>query len=457
MAGIGFELRKLLEQDNFLGDVQAFFYAALLSSGPWLLSITCLGVLTALTSANAGGDLEGEIFRTTVVYVFAYSLIFVGLFQLVLTRYLADQLYLKNDQAVLPAFVLTVVLTMLGGVGVGLAVFSPGPLPWTYKILSIMLFDVVCLLWLTMIMLSAVKDYNNIVIGFAVGAILSVAGVWFLEPIFGLHGRIIGYMLGLVVSVFWFLAIVFSEFDQYAQLTRNLLPYFNKYWDLALIGVLFNLGIWADKFVFWNAPDARTIVAPLTVHDFYEGPVFLSYLSIVPALAVFLVKVETGFYEHYRRYYQCITEKRPLAALLEEKAGMSEMLKASIREMFIIQGGLSTLCIVFAPEILTFAGLSPVQVPLLRISLIGSFLQALMSLTVTILFYFDLRRRALAVTSCYFVCNATLSAASVWIGGFPFYGYGYAYACFISLMLGFYLLVDTIQNLEFITFSRQSI
>ena len=64
--------------------------------------------------------------------------------------------------------------------GVGYAVFSPGPLPWTYKLLAVMLFDGVSLLWLTMIMLSAVKDYNNIVIGFAVGAILSVAGVWVL-------------------------------------------------------------------------------------------------------------------------------------------------------------------------------------------------------------------------------------------------------------------------------------
>ncbi len=457
MAGIGFELRKLLDQDNFLGDVRAFFYAALLSSGPWILSITCLGVLTALTPTSEDGVLDGEIFRTTVVYVFAYSLIFVGVSQLVLTRFMADRIYLKDDQAMLPAFVLTVVLTMLGGFGVGYAVFSPGPLPWTYKLLSIMLFDSVSLLWLTMIMLSAVKDYNNIVIGFAVGAILSVAGVWVLEPLFGLHGRLMGYMAGLLVSVFWFLAIIFSEYDQYTKLKADLLPYYKKYWDLALIGFVFNLGIWVDKFVFWAAPDARTIVVPLTVHDFYEGPMFLSYLSIVPALAVFLVKVETGFYEHYRRYYQCILDKRPLSALLEEKAGMAEMLKSSIREMFIIQGGLTTLCVIFAPKILPLCGLSPTQVPLFRISLIGSFLQALMSLTVTILFYFDLRRRALAVTSCYFVCNGLFSAASVWIGGFPYYGYGYAYACFLSLMLGFYLLVRTIQDLEFITFARQSV
>ncbi len=455
MAGIGFELRKLLDKDNFMGDIRAYLYAALLSSGPWLLSITCLGVLTAL-SATSGAEQDGEIFRTTVVYVFAYSLIFVGIFQLVLTRFLADRLYLKDDQALLSAFVACSILVLLGGLFVGLAVFHSGPLPWLYKAMAIALFEVVCLLWLTMIMLSAVKDYNNIVVGFAVGAILSVAGVWALEPLFGLYGRIVGYTLGLVVSVFWFLAIILSEFDQHTQLKFDVLSYFKKYWDLALIGFVYNLAIWADKFVFWLAPSARTIVVPLTVHDFYEGPVFLSYLSIVPALAVFMVKIETGFYEHYRRYYQCIIEKRPLATLLEEKEGMAGMLKASIREMFIIQGGITALCVVFAPEVITVCGLSPTQVPLLRISCIGSFLQALMSLTVTILFYFDLRQRVLSVAFCYFILNAGLTQLSLWLG-FPFYGFGYAYACFFSLMLGFYLLVHTVQDLEFITFARQPI
>jgi len=455
MAGIGFELRKLLDQDNFTGDLRAFLYAALLSSGPWLLSITCLGVLTALSSTG-GNEQDGEIFRTTVVYVFAFSLIFVGIFQLVLTRFLADRLYLKDNAALLSAFVASAILVLVGGLFVGLAVFHSGPLPWTYKALAIMLFDVVCLLWLTMIMLSAVKDYNNIVIGFAVGAILSVGGVWALEPLLGLHGRILGYTLGLVVSVFWFLAIIFSEFDLNTKLTFDVVSYFKKYWDLALIGFVYNLAIWSDKFMYWMDPGARVIVVPLTVHDFYEGPVFLSYLSIVPALAVFMVKIETGFYEHYRRYYQCITEKRPLSALLEEKEGMANMLKASIREMFIIQGGISTLCVVFAPEICAVGGLSPAQVPLLRISCIGSFLQALMSLTVTILFYFDLRQRVLLISLCYLVLNAGLTQLTLWLG-FPFYGYGYTYACFISLMVGFYLLVDTVQDLEFITFARQPI
>ncbi len=45
MAGIGFELRKMLRGDSFLSDMSAYLYAAMVSSGPWLMSVLCLAVL----------------------------------------------------------------------------------------------------------------------------------------------------------------------------------------------------------------------------------------------------------------------------------------------------------------------------------------------------------------------------------------------------------------------------
>ena len=39
MAGIGFELRKLLNKRSYTGLLQAYAYAGIISSGPWVLSI----------------------------------------------------------------------------------------------------------------------------------------------------------------------------------------------------------------------------------------------------------------------------------------------------------------------------------------------------------------------------------------------------------------------------------
>ena len=48
MAGIGFELRKILKRDNLLSLLQAYSYAAVISSGPWILSIVGAIILLAL-------------------------------------------------------------------------------------------------------------------------------------------------------------------------------------------------------------------------------------------------------------------------------------------------------------------------------------------------------------------------------------------------------------------------
>ena len=90
MAGIGFELKKILRKQTFLSEFTAYLYAAMVSSGPWLMSIICLAVLGMYRGSGLVGVREHEIFRATVIYTYAFSLIFVGLVQLVVTRYLAD-------------------------------------------------------------------------------------------------------------------------------------------------------------------------------------------------------------------------------------------------------------------------------------------------------------------------------------------------------------------------------
>ena len=40
MAGIGFEIRKILKKNTLLSVFEAYSYAGLIGSGPWLLSIS---------------------------------------------------------------------------------------------------------------------------------------------------------------------------------------------------------------------------------------------------------------------------------------------------------------------------------------------------------------------------------------------------------------------------------
>ena len=76
---------------------------------------------------------------------------------------------------------------------------------------------------------------------------------------------------------------------------------------LILVGVFYNLGIWADKLVFWLlAETSETVIGPLRASLVYDLPIFLAYLSVIPGVAVFLLRVETNFSAAYEGFYTAV-------------------------------------------------------------------------------------------------------------------------------------------------------
>lgn len=454
MAGIGFEIKKILRHQTFFSEFTAYLYAATVSSGPWLMSILTL----ALLGIYRGPRLHAsqELFRATVIYAYAFSLIFVGIVQLVATRYLADRYYEKDTRATLPAFSTCAILVLGPGAISSSLCFSLFQVSILHKLCAVILFLVVSMIWLNMIFLSAIKDYASIVIAFSLGSAISVFAAVFLGRFMDTEGYLLGYIIGQSVIMFWLLARLLAEFPAAGIWDPNLKSNFIKYWDLMLIGFMYNLAIWIDKFVFWIAGDSRVIVPWYKTHDLYDAPVFWAYLTVMPTLALFLVKIETRFYEHYQRYFAKIIGKQDLAGILSEKEQMTVGLKDNLREIMILQGTITVACIVYAPDLVKMANLVPLQIPLFRVCLIGAFLNVLLSVGIIVLFYFDSRRSVLCVVALFLALNAGFSFLTTRLG-IQFYGYGYAYACLISLMLAFYLLHVKLENLEYFTFARQRI
>ncbi len=112
MAGIGFELRRLLDRQSLWGLVRAYTYAGVISSGPWVLSI--LGVMgIGLLSVGPVPAVEVRQFLVTITYLMAASLIWTGGLQLMFARFIADCIYRGGEARVLPN--LFGALTVTGG------------------------------------------------------------------------------------------------------------------------------------------------------------------------------------------------------------------------------------------------------------------------------------------------------------------------------------------------------
>ena len=122
MAGIGFELGKILAKPGYVNLVRAYGYAALIGSGPWVFSILSLAMLGTLLRGMTSRE-ELDLFFLAVTYIYGFSLIITGPAQMILTRYAADRHFSNERHRIFPAIVTLLAFSSFLSSLVGLLVF----------------------------------------------------------------------------------------------------------------------------------------------------------------------------------------------------------------------------------------------------------------------------------------------------------------------------------------------
>ncbi|HAB63269.1 MAG TPA: histidine kinase, partial [Pseudomonas sp.] len=192
MAGIGFELRKILSRDSYTATLRAYVYAGLISSGPWVLSIISVMVIGVMSLGVVVPELLIRQFLVSVTYLMASSLIFTGGAQLFFTRFISDRLFEKRQELILPNLIgILLVITVSSGVLGFLLLSLLFDQPFLYRLLMLANFVVLCNLWLTIIFLSGMKAYNRILLVIVVGYSVMVL-CSFLLRFLKLEGLLLG-------------------------------------------------------------------------------------------------------------------------------------------------------------------------------------------------------------------------------------------------------------------------
>ncbi len=455
MAGIGFNLQKILEQESFGSTLKAHFYSTLIVAGPWLMSIltiVCLGYF--ITYRIDVFDLI--FFRTVIIYIFAFSLIVVGFFHFPLTRYLSDKLYTKEYESLIPTFITACggLLSVQALMGIIFYVIIPGK-PFL-KVLTVFIYMTISLIWILMVFLTALRDYRAIVVSYGIGTLIAIVTAWYFGQNLGLEGYFLGYLLGHLTIVILWSARIFIEFNSTRGFDADFFPFMLQNKTLVFIGLFYNLAIWIDKIVLWLSPQATKITAILRNHPIYDSAVFFAFLTIIPALSLFLIQIETEFYRNYRRFYLGIINKATYSQIEILKKELLENIRASVMILLRYQGLISLAAIVFAPQLAELLKFSAVQIPVFRIATLGAFLHSLLLMTIIIILYFDLQKEALMVTGLFVATNALLTFVTTRLD-ISFLGYGYLTSTLISLAAAFYLLDNRLRSLEYLTFARQPI
>ncbi len=452
MAGIGFRLQALVAKGSYLEIATAYVSSAIISSGPWLSGVMALVVLSGTTSTYLAPNARAFLLAT-IISVFAASLLITGGPQMVVTRYLADRLYLNDYASVAPTCT-GVLFLMIPFSLLMIPFLLLAPFDITYRLLTATLFLTLTMIWMVMAFLSAAREYMRIVLIFSLCYALGTGASVGLGHLYGLTGSLAGFALGQVMCLSLLLMSVYQEFPSTQSYSLAYLGNFRRYWDLLLIGALYPLGIWADSIIFWLSSEGQTIQGFYRLFPPYDTAKFVIYLSTIPAAAIFMISLETDFHRHYQDYYRAIQNKGTLADLVRAREGMIASVRAGMKLILKVQGIIALFLCLVARDLAALVGIAPQWVPLLRIQTLAGTGQFFVFVVMLFLLYIDRRRATLLAIGAFAVCNICLTLLSLSFGP-AFYGLGYLGACIIGAGLGWLLLMSRLKKLEYLTFMEQ--
>ncbi|MBI3503504.1 MAG: exopolysaccharide Pel transporter PelG [Proteobacteria bacterium] len=450
MAGIGFSLRELARTDDIMGSLRAFMHATLVAAGPWLVTILALGTLS-LIADDVARSADVALFRIIIIYNFGFSLIFAGPISIIVTRYLADRIYVRDvtegPGMLLGAFAL--MLATQGPLAIGFYGFAVEA-PLGVRLVAIAGYLVTGALWIAAVFLSTLKDFRSITYSFSIGMFTGLCCGTFLSD-YGAVGLLAGFTIGLAVVLFALVARIFAEYPYPVVRPFAFLAYFRRFWELAAMSFCYNAAIWVDKWVMWLSPEHEIEARALVSYPDYDSAMFLAYLSILPAMALFVLIVETSFFERYLAFFREVQRHGTWARLRAAHIDLLDSVGEGFRILVVLQGALSYLAILLAPAMFEALGLGFAQIAMFRFGVLGALFHAMLLFVLIVFAYFDLRRLALKIVFFFLVANGAISALTLW-GGFAWYGYGYFLSAVTTFSIAYAIMLRKIANLPYLVF-----
>jgi uncharacterized membrane protein len=466
MAGIGFELKQILKEKSLTSVLKTFGYSAILSSGPWVISmiiILAIGLSNIYLFQN--GEPNDIMLKASVTYVSALALssVFTGFLQLPFTRFIADRMYEKRYYLVLPNFLGIIIVIIAIGffMALALALFIFDTQSNLFILLYTALFVVLSCVWIANILAASLKLYKHVIIFYLLGYMaIYVCSIFFRE--YELIGLLVSFIIGnSVLFMLLFLGIIYyypsfnknnKKFIRFDMFKQN---YGKFYWKLAWSGMFYNIAIWIDKVIFWFTPIVGyMVIDKLHASMVYDFPIFLAYLSIIPGMAIFFFRLEVDFAKAYDDFYRAINKHGTLRQIKRHKQSMIDAVKRSIQEILFIQGIFNIFLFLSAERLFELLLLPKLYLPLFYVDVIGVQLQLGFMSILAYLYYLDRQKEAFYYTLFFVLINALLTWISIQLGPY-FYGYGYSVTLLILFVASIHTLNKILQELDYETFMLQ--
>ena len=334
MAGIGFELRKIYNEDSLFSKQKAYAYAGIVYTGPMLLGILLTAGVVVLTMVGGISENERDYILSNLTY--------------------ADMLYEKKFETIIPSFYASSALMLMIGTPLYALYLALASRSLAEVAMGVLLFGELCLVWNVITYLTAIKSYKEIIKGFflAIGVTI-VSGLLsiFLHQKYGIF---LSICLGYGGMMFWMVRLIHDYFPSNLKMSFEFLKWFDQFSDLAKTGLYMLVALLAHIVINWFGPISKSFDGFFRTAPVYDVPAMLAYLTTLVSTLNFVMSVEVSFYPHFRRYFKLYNEEGSLSDIQEAETQMLNVMSNELKYVFWKQLLATIFIMFFGSVVLTY-------------------------------------------------------------------------------------------------------
>lgn len=457
MAGVGFELKKLFKDNNgYVDTIKAYSISAIVTEGPMILCIVMMLILQYFIMKFNGSFVNREGFLILITYTMIFSMIIANSFMMMMSRFISDCLFQKKLNDILPSFYGIVCIVGLIGLLIGSFIVFDLAISAVTKLVYIAQFCMVLITWIQITYLSCIKSYHDIVIGFIIAFVVSIASGFILISLMGdkLLAALIAWSLGYFCLL---IALMYNILKYFPKSNKHIFSFiyiFDEYKILFFTGLFTVLGIYSHNFVVWFSDYHTIVLDKLRFCMLYDVPTFYASLSIVPIIIIFTVSLEVNFYERYHNYFSTIRNNGRLVDIINAKSMMKKVLTSELAYMCQLQLFFGIIASTIIGNLLSTIGFDTNMLGIYRVLCFGYCFYGITRSALIILLYFDDRKGAFCLSLIFFLLSVIFTSISI-IMGIDYYGIGLLVAAITTSILSLMRIYYYINRFEYYVFCTQ--